>query len=55
MAHTRNDTLTAPPEWWRTCKRFNKRFIAEREWRAATRLIVSTREDQTAPAKNQGA
>jgi hypothetical protein len=50
MAHTRQDTLTPPPEWWRHLRPMNKRRVAKRERRAATRLIVNTREDQTDPA-----
>lgn len=35
MAHTRQDTLTAPPEWWRHLRPMNKRRVAKRERRAA--------------------
>lgn len=49
MAHTRKDTLTAPPEWWRHLRPLNKRRVAKRERRAATRLIAKDRENQTHP------
>lgn len=46
MAHTRKDTLTPPPEWWRHLRPMNKRRVAKRERRAATRQIADIREDQ---------
>jgi len=46
MAHTRKDTLTAPPEWWRHLRPMNKRRVSKRERRAATRLIAVVRGDE---------
>jgi len=50
MAHTRQDTLTAPPEWWRHLRPMNKRRVAKRERRAAVKLIATIHENQTHPA-----
>jgi hypothetical protein len=38
MAHVRQDTLTAPSEWWKHL-RWKKRCVAKRERRAARTLI----------------
>jgi len=35
MAHVRKDTFTAPPEWWKHLRKFNKRATASAERRAA--------------------
>ena len=39
MAHTRKDTLTSPPEWWKHLRPFNKRKVAKRERKAAMKQI----------------
>jgi len=39
MAHTRKDTLTSPPEWWRHLRPDNKRRVAKNERRAARKEI----------------
>jgi hypothetical protein len=39
MAHTRKDTLTRPPEWWKHLRPFNKRRVAKRERKAAVKEI----------------
>jgi len=39
MAHTRKDTLTAPPEWWKHLRPFNKRKVAKAERKAAKKEI----------------
>jgi len=39
MAHKRKDTLTAPPEWWRHLRPFNKRKVAKAERQAAKTQI----------------
>ena len=41
MAHKRKDTLTAPPEWWKHLRPFNKRRVAKKERDAAKHQIVS--------------
>lgn len=38
MAHTRKDTLVAPPEWWKHLK-WVKRVVAKKERKAAKNLI----------------
>ncbi len=39
MAHTRKDTFTAPPEWWKHLRPFNKRRVSKRERIAAKQQI----------------
>lgn len=39
MAHTRKDTLTSPPEWWKHLRPFGKRQTAKSERRAAKIVI----------------
>lgn len=39
MSHTRKDTLTPPPEWWKHLRPFNKKFVSHRERQAAKREI----------------
>src|SRR5439155_9829642 len=39
MAHVRKDTLTAPPEWWKHFRPWNKRCASKRERQAARKLI----------------
>lgn len=41
MAHKRKDTFTAPPEWWKHLRPFNKRRVAKKERDAAKHQIVS--------------
>jgi len=41
MAHKRKDTLVAAPEWWRHLRPYNKRRLANKERRAASREIVA--------------
>jgi hypothetical protein len=52
MAHKRKDTLVASPEWWRHLRPFNKRRVAKKERRAASRLIQNTRENQAHRTQN---
>jgi hypothetical protein len=40
MAHTRKDTLTRPPEWWKHLRPYNKRRVAKRERKAAEKEIA---------------
>lgn len=40
MAHVRKDTKTAPPEWWKHLRPFNKRKVSKAERRAATEEIT---------------
>jgi hypothetical protein len=54
VAHTRKDTLVAPPEWWKHLRPFNKRVVAKRERRAASQVIVTDREDQADATADQG-
>ena len=39
MAHTRKDTLVAPPEWWKHLRPYNKRKVAKAERKAAKKEI----------------
>ena len=39
MAHKRKDTFTAPPEWWKHLRPFNKRRVSKKERDAAKREI----------------
>jgi hypothetical protein len=41
MAHVRKDTLTAPPEWWKHLRRWNKRQVSKRERRASQKSILT--------------
>ena len=40
MAHTRKDTLTSPPEWWKHLRPFNKRRVAKAERKASKKQIA---------------
>lgn len=42
MSHKRKDTLVAAPEWWRHLQPYNKRRVAKKERRAASRAIRET-------------
>ena len=44
MAHKRKDTLAGAPKWWRHLRPYNKRRVAKKERRAASRIIRDTRE-----------
>lgn len=50
MAHTRKDTLTAPPEWWNHLRE-HKKGVARAERSAAKRLI---RQEIEEPEVEQG-
>ena len=39
MAHSRKDTFTKSPEWWKHLRPFNKRKVAKAERRAAVKRI----------------
>lgn len=39
MAHTRKDTLTSPPEWWKHLRPFLKRVVSKKERQAAKKMI----------------
>jgi hypothetical protein len=39
MSHVRKDTFTAPPEWWKHLRPYNKRIVAKRERRAAKKYL----------------
>ena len=45
MMYKREDTLVPAPEWWRHLRPFNKRRVAKKERRAASRIIQETREN----------
>jgi hypothetical protein len=45
MAHKRQDTYTASPEWWRHLRPFNKRRVAKAERKAAIKKIKKDRND----------
>jgi hypothetical protein len=47
MAHTRKDTLTSPPEWWKHLRPFNKRKVAKSERRAAAKEINAELNDES--------
>jgi hypothetical protein len=40
MSHTRKDTFTAPPEWWKHLRPYYKRVVAKRERRAAKKYLL---------------
>jgi hypothetical protein len=52
MAHTRKDTLTQPPEWWKHLKPFNKRRVSKRERQAGRKSIEVDSRIDTQPLKN---
>ena len=39
MATVKKGTFTAPPEWWKHLRPFNKRVVAKRERKAAKKEI----------------
>jgi len=45
MAHKRKDTLTAPPDWWKHLRPFNKRKVAKSERRASKKEIEKDLEN----------
>ena len=48
MTHKRKDTLTAPPEWWKHLRPFNKRRVSKKERLAAKdQLSESVPHDKT--------
>lgn len=49
MAHTRKDTLTEPPEWWKHMRPFGKRQISKAERRASRRQILEDMEPDETP------
>ena len=49
MAHTRKDTRTAPPEWWRHLRPYNKKKVAKAERRAAKGEILEEMESEAPP------
>jgi hypothetical protein len=57
MAHTRQDTLTPPPEWWKHLRPFNKRHVSKRERRAGRETAasdLSANDPAASPARNPG-
>jgi hypothetical protein len=47
MAHKCKDTLVAAPQWWRHLRPSNKRRVAKKERKAASRIMQDTDENQT--------
>jgi hypothetical protein len=43
MAHKRKDTLVSATQWWRHLRPFEKRRVAKKERRAASRDIRENR------------
>jgi hypothetical protein len=43
MAHKRKDTLVSATQWWRHLRPFEKRRVAKKERRAASRDIRESR------------
>jgi len=39
MAHTRKDTWTKPPEWWKHLRPYLKRLVSKKERKAAQQRI----------------